>query len=242
MFAPLSEMYGRTILYNLTNVAFVYFTALASVASQLPVLVMLRFFQGCAASVPVVIGGGTVSDLYAPETRGLAMSIYFLSGMLGPPLGPIAGGFISQYLSWRWIFGISASIVCGTYLHPNITICVFLHSILTYIQGLVVSMLCFVCLRETHAETIIRREKARLAGAKPRRKCGFISNSHRGRSSKALFKNALTRPVKLLLFDRAVLLLATYQALAYSYVVGLPSPLIPSRHAYIADEERLASP
>lgn len=113
IFAPLSEMYGRKILYNLTNVAFAYFTALAGVASQLPVLIMLRFFQGCSASVPVVIGGGTIVDLYPPETRGLAMSIYFFSGMLGPPLGPIAGGFISQYLSWRWIFGITASIVCG---------------------------------------------------------------------------------------------------------------------------------
>lgn len=235
-------MYGRTILYNLTNVAFVYFTALASVAFQLPVLVMLRFFQGCAASVPVVIGGGTVADLYAPETRGLAMSVYFFSGMLGPPLGPIAGAFISQYLSWRWIFGITASIVCGTCLRPNVAICVFLSQILTYIQGLVVSTLCFVCLRETHAETIIRRKKAQLNGARPRRKCGFISTSHRGHSSKALFKNALTRPVKLLLFDRAVLLLATYQALAYSYIVGLPESFPPSWHAYIADEERLASP
>lgn len=96
IFAPLSEIYGRLTLYHWTNAGFVYFTALCSIAFSLPLLIVLRFFQGCVASVPVVIGGGTISDLYAPETRGRATGVYFIGALMGPPLGPIAGAFITR--------------------------------------------------------------------------------------------------------------------------------------------------
>lgn len=107
-------MYGRLPIYTLTNILFIYFTALCSVASELPVLVMLRFMDGCMGSVPIVIGGGTIADIYPPETRGRAMSIYMLSAMMGPPVGPIVGAAITQNLGWRWIFGTAAIAVSDT--------------------------------------------------------------------------------------------------------------------------------
>lgn len=109
--APLSEIYGRLPLYRWTNAGFVYFTALGGIAWTFPLLVVLRFLQGCVASVPIVIGGATIADLFPPATRGQATSWVFFSAMLGPPLGPVAGAFLSQYLGWRWTFGMTAIMV-----------------------------------------------------------------------------------------------------------------------------------
>lgn len=108
MLAPLSEIYGRLPIYTCTNIMFIYFTSLCSVASELPVLVVMRFLDGCMGSVPIVIGGGTIADIYPPETRGRAMSVYMMSAMMGPPMGPIVAAVISQRLGWRWIFGVAA--------------------------------------------------------------------------------------------------------------------------------------
>jgi MFS family permease len=47
---------------------------------------------------------GLLSDLFHAEQRGKAISIYSLAPLLGPAIGPIAGGFISENTTWRWCF------------------------------------------------------------------------------------------------------------------------------------------
>lgn len=47
---------------------------------------------------------GVLSDCFYPEQRGRAISIYSLAPLLGPAIGPIAGGFISENTTWRWCF------------------------------------------------------------------------------------------------------------------------------------------
>ncbi len=59
---------------------------------------------GIGGSGPLAVGGGVLSDLFSAEERGRALGIYSLAPLLGPALGPIAGGFIAEYVSWRWIF------------------------------------------------------------------------------------------------------------------------------------------
>lgn len=73
-------------------------------------------------SVPIVIGGGTIADIYPPETRGRAMSVYMLSAMMGPPIGPIVGALITQKLGWRWIFGTAAIAVSDVAIPPPLSI------------------------------------------------------------------------------------------------------------------------
>lgn len=67
-------------------------------------LIVFRFLAGFGGSAPLAIGGGVLSDLFTAEQRGKAMSIYSLAPLLGPAIGPIAGAFISENTSWRWIF------------------------------------------------------------------------------------------------------------------------------------------
>jgi MFS family permease len=67
-------------------------------------LIAFRFLAGLGGSAPLAIGGGVLSDLFVPENRGKALSIYSLAPLLGPAIGPIAGAFIAQHTTWRWAF------------------------------------------------------------------------------------------------------------------------------------------
>jgi MFS family permease len=45
-----------------------------------------------------------ISDVWKPEERGKALSLYLLAPVLGPVVGPLAGAWIAQGSNWRWIF------------------------------------------------------------------------------------------------------------------------------------------
>lgn len=107
-FAPLSELYGRLPIYHSSNVLFTLFSALSAVSPNLPALIIFRFLSGASGAAPLAIGGGTIADLIRPERRGLVVSVYFVGPILGPALGPVAAGYISQDLGWRWIFWVTA--------------------------------------------------------------------------------------------------------------------------------------
>lgn len=142
LLGPLSEMFGRRLVLQISNLFFIVFTVACAVAQDRIQLSIFRFFAGLGGSAPLSIGGGTVSDLMAPDERGTAMSVsdlrrgtkcvltsytdfihtflpfppfqvYSLGPLLGPAVGPIIGGWVVQRTgNWRWIFGI-ASIAAG---------------------------------------------------------------------------------------------------------------------------------
>lgn len=57
-------------------------------------------------------GGGVVGDLWSPEERGMAMSLYSLAPLVGPSTGPLVGGWIALRSRWQWVFW-SVSIADG---------------------------------------------------------------------------------------------------------------------------------
>ena len=67
-------------------------------------MLAFRFLSGLGGSAPLAIGGGVLSDAWKIDERGRAIAIYSLAPLLGPAIGPIAGGFITQNTSWRWAF------------------------------------------------------------------------------------------------------------------------------------------
>ena len=104
--APLSEIYGRQIIYFITNVLFVNFTLACAVSSNLGMLIGFRFLAGAAGSAPLANGGGTISDLIEQERRGAAMAVFAIGPLLGPVVGPVAGGYLAQAEGWRWVFWV----------------------------------------------------------------------------------------------------------------------------------------
>jgi multidrug resistance protein len=120
--APLSELYGRLVIYHACNVLFIIFTIACAVAPDMGSLIFFRLMEGCAGSAPLTIGGGSIADMIVQEKRGGAMAIFALGPLLGPVIGPVAGGYLSEAKGWRWVFWVITMAVCeARYNHPSLS-------------------------------------------------------------------------------------------------------------------------
>lgn len=190
--APLSEMYGRVILYHISNVLFVVFTIACAVSSNIGMLIAFRLLAGIAGSTVLTIGGGTVTDMFIQEERGGAMAIWSMGPLLGPVIGPVIGGFLAEDAGWRWVFWLLA--ICG---------------------GAVLALF-LLFMRETYAPVILRRKAARL-----RKETGNPNLYAKGSNNlppRALFARAIVRPFKMLIFSPIVLTASIYCAVIYGYL------------------------
>lgn len=93
LIAPISELYGRRIVYNVCNIFYVIWTIACAVAPEIGSLTVFRFFAGCAGSCPLTIGAGTIADMFVQEKRGGAMAAWSIGPLTGPVIGPV-GKFI----------------------------------------------------------------------------------------------------------------------------------------------------
>ena len=88
--APLSEIYGRAICYNICNFVFFIFSVACALAPNLGGLIVFRLLQGIAASCPITLGAGTIADMVPLEKRGAAMASWIMGPVLGPTIGPLS--------------------------------------------------------------------------------------------------------------------------------------------------------
>ncbi|KAK1842294.1 MFS multidrug transporter [Colletotrichum chrysophilum] len=190
--APMSELYGRYPAYSISNVLFLACNAACAVSPNLGVLLVFRFLSGCAGAAPLSIGGGTIADVAPPALRGRAVSVYSLAPLLGPVLGPAAGGFLAEYVGWRWIFW-ALCIMAGA-----------------------LGLAMLLILRETSAKALLekRAQKTRKRTGNPR----YISVLDDGVSPKEAFSRAIKRPLRLLILHPIVFTLSAYFAVIYGYL------------------------
>ena len=73
-------------------------------------LIAFRFLAGLGGSAPLSIGGGVIGDLFDAEHRGQAIAIYSLAPLLGPSIGPVAGAWIAEKSTWRWVVRLCSAI------------------------------------------------------------------------------------------------------------------------------------
>jgi multidrug resistance protein len=99
--APLSEIFGRRFVLTSANVFFCLWQIGCALAPNLSALIVFRFLAGIGGSGCLTIGGGVIADLFQPDRRGLANSLYSVGPLFGPVIGPICGGFIAQRIGWR---------------------------------------------------------------------------------------------------------------------------------------------
>lgn len=106
--APLSEVYGRKPILIIASSISAVWLAACGAAQALDQMLAFRALSGFGASVADALAGGVLNDLWAPEERGTAFAVFMCAPLLGPGLGPILGGFVSEGVSWRWIFWVLA--------------------------------------------------------------------------------------------------------------------------------------
>ncbi|KUL90270.1 hypothetical protein ZTR_02015 [Talaromyces verruculosus] len=187
--APLSEAYGRTILYHATAILFIVFSIACAVSTNLNMLIAFEFFQGCCGSAPITMGGGSVADMYSQEERGARIAFLAVGPLIAQFVGPVGGSFLAAARGWRWVFWL-----------------------VTILTAAIEVGYCFF-IRETYQPVLIRRKARRL------QKAGntHISDFEKDISTLQLVGRSIIRPFKMLFLFPIVLGLGTHAAIGYAY-------------------------
>jgi len=106
----LASRFGRKRVLMVAIVGFVIASVLCGLAQSLFQIVAFRLMQGFFGAALVPIAQSILLDIYTPEERGSAMALFGISVMVGPVLGPVIGGWLTDHMSWRWVFYINVPI------------------------------------------------------------------------------------------------------------------------------------
>ncbi|ADC88737.1 drug resistance transporter, EmrB/QacA subfamily [Thermocrinis albus DSM 14484] len=106
----LESYLGLKKVFLLGLVLFTSSSAYAGNSGSLAEMILARILQGFGEALIVVSAEAMLFTSYPPEKRGLAMGIYGLGVSFAPALGPTLGGWITEHLSWRWVFYINVPI------------------------------------------------------------------------------------------------------------------------------------
>ncbi|KAH9850637.1 MFS general substrate transporter [Lenzites betulinus] len=99
-----SELKGRKIVYIVSILLFVGGSVGAALAPTIGVLIGMRCVQAAGSSAVLAIGAATLADIYDSHERGSKMGLYYSAPLLGPSIGPILGGGLTQGFDWRACF------------------------------------------------------------------------------------------------------------------------------------------
>ncbi|KAK5050108.1 MFS siderochrome iron transporter 1 [Exophiala bonariae] len=191
LWAPLSELYGRQILFFATYALLTLFNAAAAASNSITTLLVLRFLAGTFGSSPLTNAGGVIADMFPANQRGLALGIFAVAPFLGPALGPIVGGFSGEALGFRWLEGIMA---CFT-------------GVLWILGSLAIP--------ETYAPVLLKRRAEGLSKRTGKTYVSMVEHKQGKQSPAAAFKKAIIRPWILLILEPIVLLISIYMAILY---------------------------
>ncbi|KAI2469086.1 MFS general substrate transporter [Annulohypoxylon bovei var. microspora] len=100
--APASELYGRRPVYIFCMVCFTLLVIPCCVATSLSEIIVVRFIGALFGACMVTNSAGTIVDISTEKTRALILSLWSIAPLNGPVTGPVIGGFVYQYLGWRW--------------------------------------------------------------------------------------------------------------------------------------------
>ncbi|MGA7733481.1 MAG: MDR family MFS transporter [Chloroflexia bacterium] len=106
----LSDMYGRKWFYAAGIVVFVIGSALSGLSADMLQLIIFRGIQGLGAGVLFGIAFAIIADVIPPADRGKWQGVFGSVFGLASVVGPTVGGFLTDNLSWRWVFYVNVPI------------------------------------------------------------------------------------------------------------------------------------
>jgi len=110
----LADRVGRKRLLLVSVVGFTVASVLCATATSLSEMVIFRAFQGVSGAFIVPLAQATLFDINPREKHGQAMALFGGGVMIGPILGPVLGGWLTDNYNWRWVFlvNIPVGILC----------------------------------------------------------------------------------------------------------------------------------
>ncbi|KAJ5699141.1 hypothetical protein N7462_001146 [Penicillium macrosclerotiorum] len=203
--SSLSEVYGRRPVYLVSVLLFGLLILPVALAENIEAVLISRFFGGFFGGVMISSAPGSVTDVTDDKYRALALSCWSLGTMNGPVLGPIIGGFLFQYLGWRWINWL-------------ILIC----------TG--ISLILMAAVKETYAPALLRKRRIKMQEQTGdcRWWCRF---DHEGGNYQVL-KSNLIRPLRMILFEPICIFWNLYVGIVYAvlFLCFVAYPIIFEEH------------
>ena len=111
----LAGRFGIKPVFLICICVFTAASALCGIATSLSQLVVFRAIQGMAGAGLIPLAQATLLRINPPERHGTAMAIFGTGTVLGPMMGPVLGGWFTEYYSWRYVFYINlpVGILCS---------------------------------------------------------------------------------------------------------------------------------
>ncbi|MER3546327.1 MAG: MFS transporter, partial [Rhodanobacteraceae bacterium] len=108
--AWLSDRFGTKRVFAGSIILFTLGSLSCGLAQNLTELVASRVLQGLGGALLMPVGRYVLVRAFGPKDFVAAMSTVGIPGLLGPVVGPLLGGALSQYASWRWIFLVNVPV------------------------------------------------------------------------------------------------------------------------------------
>jgi EmrB/QacA subfamily drug resistance transporter len=123
VYGKLSDTYGRKPIYLVGISLFLLGSVLAGTSQSMSGLIAYRTLQGLGAGAVQPVAITIVGDIFELETRARIQGLFGAVWGISAILGPAAGGFITDYISWRWVFYVNVpfGIVAGVLLAATLT-------------------------------------------------------------------------------------------------------------------------
>ncbi|KAK7544403.1 major facilitator superfamily domain-containing protein [Phyllosticta citribraziliensis] len=150
--APFSEINGRRPVFLSCGILFCLCQLCCAETQIFAGMLVARFFTGVGGSVFSTMVGGVVSDIYHAQDRNTPMAMFSGAVLFGTGLGPIAGGWMVEHLTWRWVFWLQ-----------------------TIVDAVLMVVVC-VCFKETRGNVLLsRKAKALNAWYEAREAAGYYN-------------------------------------------------------------------
>ncbi len=106
----LTQRFGAVRLFTMSVLLFVLTSWLCGFASSLEMLVLFRVLQGLVAGPMIPLSQTLLLSSYPASKAGIALSLWGMTTLVAPVVGPLLGGWITDNISWPWIFYINVPV------------------------------------------------------------------------------------------------------------------------------------